>query len=123
VDFVLESQYVHGTVEGLITNASIGGWSLLGGPRFYGGSRYGKNVRAFGQVLGGLPVEKGSVAALGISDTEVGWGVQPGSGIEVPVSRSIAIRPQFDVVIGRVSGVTETDYRFNVNVVFRLFKE
>ena len=122
VDFVLESQYAHGNVDVLVTNAGVSGWSLFGGPRFWGGSRYGQNVRAFGQVVGGVLVEKATIfgAELG---TDVGWGIQPGGGVEVPVSRTIAIRPQFDVVIGRVAGVTETDSRFNVNVVFRLFKQ
>ena len=39
-----------------------------------------------------------------------------------PPSSAVPIRPQFDVLFGRLDGVWANDPRVNINVVFRLFR-
>jgi hypothetical protein len=122
IDFVVEGQYSHGNADLLVTSVGANTWSLLGGPRFWGSSRYGQNVREFGEILGGVVTERATIGSLA-SGSATGFGFQPGFGVEVPVSRTVAIRPQFDVLISRISSETAYATRFNVNVVFRLFRD
>src|SRR4051794_16021282 len=49
IDLVGETQFVHGSPLGIGVNL----WSVLGGIRGSGGSRYGQKTSAFGQVLAG----------------------------------------------------------------------
>jgi hypothetical protein len=117
LDLVVETQFEHGSVGAIGVNI----FGVLGGIRGSGSSRYGNGTTAFGQVLAGLVRGSASVAfqSAGVS----GFGVQPGFGVEVPMTPKVALRPQFDVLITRISGGTTKDIRFNVNVVFRLFKK
>jgi hypothetical protein len=116
VDFVIEGQFAHGSLEGVSFNID----AFEGGVRFSGGSRYGVSTRAFGQVLAG--VVRGSASENLASVGATGFVVQPGFGVDVPMTPKVDLRPQFDVLIGRISGITTKDIRFGVNVVFRLFK-
>ena len=89
VDVVVESQFSHKTFDfGFVSDAATE-WSVLAGSRFWFGSRNGQGTRAFGQVLGGMLSAKDV-----FSDAIYGLGVQPGFGVEVPVARAVAIRPQ-----------------------------
>jgi hypothetical protein len=121
LDVVVEGQYAHGTADLLVAELGLNIWAVQGGVRGWGGSRYGNSVRAFGQMLtgvGGFKVNLGSVA----SGSVTGWTLQPGGGVEIPVGRAVAIRPQFDVLIGRIEGTWANDPRVNLNVVFRMFR-
>jgi hypothetical protein len=118
VDVVVEGQFSQKTFDfGFVSDAAKE-WSVLGGPRFSFGSRSGQSTSAFGQVLAGMLSAK-DVLSSGF----YGYGVQPGFGVEVPVTRAVAIRPQVDLMIGRLQGETRTVNRFKVNVVFRLRDE
>jgi hypothetical protein len=118
VDFAIESQFSHANnVYGTILGANV--WSLFGGIRAWGGSRYGKNVLAFGEIFGGLLTEKATAGPF--SQTFTGFGIEPGFGLEVPFTQVVAFRPQFDLLIGHVDGATSYGPALNVNVVFRLF--
>jgi hypothetical protein len=121
VDLVIESQFTHGNFDVLFTDVGVNTWTLMSGPRFWGGSRYGQSIRAFGQVLAGVMGGTVKVGSFAIGSA-AGFGMKPGFGVEVPVARAVAIRPQFDVLIGRLKGQTTKDVRFNVNAVFRLFR-
>lgn len=121
LDLVVEGQYAHGTADVLVAKLGLNVWAVQAGIRGWGGSRYGDGVRAFGQVLtgfGGFKVNLGSVA----SGSVTGWTVQPGGGVEIPLNRTVAIRPQFDVLLGRLEGTWGRDPRVNLNVVFRFFE-
>ena len=96
-------------------------WSVFGGVRAWGGSRYGANVLAFGELFGGLLTEKATAGPFSASAT--GFGIEPGFGIEIPFGHNIALRPQIDLLVGDVDGVTSVGTNFNVNVVFRLFSD
>ena len=122
VDIVLESQYTHGNLDLLVVDVGANVWTLLGGARFWGGSRYGPATRAFGQVLAGVTTAKATLGALA-RESATGIGVQPGLGVEVPAGRIFAIRPQFDVLISHIADETGANIRFNVNAVFRLFRQ
>jgi hypothetical protein len=121
VDVVVEAQYAHGNVDLIVTDVGLSVWAVQGGVRGWGGSRYGNRVRAFGQVLTGVGKLTGSVGGLGSVST-TGWTLQPGGGVEIPVTGTVAVRPQFDVLFGRLDGVWANDPRVNINVVFRLFR-
>jgi hypothetical protein len=54
------------------------------------------------------------------SKSLTGLGVQPGFGIEMPLTRAVDIRPQFDWLFCRLDGVNTSAARVNVNVAFRL---
>lgn len=119
-DVVIEGQIGHGSpVSGIGVNA----YTLLAGIRGSGRSRYGTGTSAFGQVLAGFEHRSANVTFYGDVDFGTQFALQPGFGVEVPASRQIAIRPQFDTVFLYSDGEFGHYYRFNVNVVFRLFKE
>ena len=119
-DVLVESQYVHGNLDLLLVNEGVNLWSVMGGVRLSGGSRYGDSVRGFGQVVGGVVSLRGTIGAFS-GDTQFGWGVQPGFGVEIPLTRQFAIRPQADVLFWNVSGYDGHVFRFGVSAVFRLF--
>lgn len=121
IDVVIESAFAHGTADFITTKVGVNIWTLQGGVRVSGGSRYGESVHAFGQILGGIANAKGSIGSIA-STSSSGLAVSPGFGVEVPVSRVVAIRPQFDVLLTRIDSSWGKDIRFNVNAVFRLFK-
>lgn len=117
VDLVLESQYERGSRLGVGFNVL----GLLSGVRATTSSRDGTGPTAFGQVLTGV---MRASATVGLSSTTLtGFAVQPGAGIEVPLgTRTVAVRPQLDVLFGHLAGEWTKDYRLNINVVFRLFR-
>jgi hypothetical protein len=122
-DVVAEVAFAHGEVNALIADVGVNLFTFQGGIRGWGGSRYGDSVRAFGQVLAGLARATGSIGPL-ISDSTLGYVIQPGFGVEVPIASSVAIRPQFDIPFGKFEGGEfGRQYRFNVNAVFRLFHD
>jgi hypothetical protein len=117
VDLVAEGQFEHGSIGPVGVNIS----GFLGGVRGTGGSRYGDSVSAFGQLLAGVGRVTASYGfdSFGITT----FVLQPGFGVEVPVTPVVAIRPQFDVFLAWPEGESTSDLRFSVNAVFRLFKK
>jgi hypothetical protein len=115
-DLVLEGQFSHGSVGDVGLNM----WGVMAGPRIVSGSRYGEGVSGFGQVLVGVMGVSATYGFDRVSNT--GLGIQPGFGVEIPVSPKFSIRPQFDLPVGRFGGEWGVDKRFNVNAVFILFR-
>jgi hypothetical protein len=122
VDFLIESQFAHGTYDALIVELGASAFTGMAGVRFWGGSRYGQSVGAFGEVLAGFATVKATLGSIS-SASVTGFAFQPGGGVEIPVSKTVAIRPQVDFPIGDFDGAWTSAVRFNVNVVFRLFNQ
>jgi hypothetical protein len=120
IDIVIESQYSRGTFDFTDGIGEIDGdiWTVLGGPRFSVGSRNRPHARF--QVLAGVATAKayfGSFATKSLS----GLAVQPGVGVEIPLNRAIAIRPQFDWLYSQLDGENTSAARATVNVAFRWY--
>lgn len=120
VDVVLEAQYARGTLDLLVGETDGNIWTVLGGPRFWTGSRDANGPRPFVQVLGGVLTAKVYFGALATKSAST-LAVQPGIGVDLPVNRSVAIRPQADWLLCRIDGVNASEIRLNANVVVRLF--
>jgi hypothetical protein len=84
--------------------------ALLGGVRVR--ARIGPLIE-FGQVLGGVVHNRGSV--FGVVNSETHPAVQPGVGLDYPMGRGVAIRGEIDA---RFTSV-EHEWRFGVGVVIR----
>jgi hypothetical protein len=121
IDVVIESQFTRGTVDPRLADLSASVWTLMGGARVWGASRGAQGAGFFGQVVTGvLRASSPQNTRAGAAGT--GLGLQPGFGIEIPVARAMAIRPQVDVLIGRIDGTTTRNTRFNSNLVFRFLR-
>lgn len=86
-------------------------YTFLGGPRF--SANRGKSVSPFIQALVG-----GDRLAAGGGSTH-GFSWSTGGGVDLAVSRHIAIRPQFDYIGLRFSNGTTHSARASISVVFR----
>ena len=121
VDVVVEAQYARGTFDLPVGEIDGNIWTGLAGPRFSNGSRYGDRPHALFQVLAGVATPKANFGSFA-SKSLTGLGVQPGFGIDIPLTRAVAIRPQFDWLFCRLDGVNTSAARVNVNVAFRLYR-
>ena len=119
IDIVVEAQYAQGTFDLLVGEIDGNLWTGLAGPRFSTRSRQGDRPHPLFQVLAGVVTGKANFGSFA-SKSVTGLGVQPGFGVDIPLSRAVAIRPQFDWLIARLDGVNTSAARVNVNVVFRL---
>jgi hypothetical protein len=122
IGIVAEAQYSRGTFQ--LTVGEIDGniWTALAGPRFSAGSRRSDKPQALFQVLAGVATPKayfGSFATKSIT----GFGVQPGFGVDIPVNRAVAIRPEVDWLFCRLDGENTSAVRVNVSVAFRLYRD
>lgn len=121
VDLVIESQFAHGNANLLVATVGVNLWSAMGGVRFSGGSRYGDKVREFGQVLAGVVRVTGTLGSVASSST-AGFGVQPGFGFDIPLNKTVALRPQVDTIFSHTAGSWGTDTRVAISAVFRLYR-
>ena len=121
VDIVVEAQYARGTFDLPVGEIDGNIWTGLAGPRFSTGSRYGDRPHALFQVLAGVATAKANFGSFA-SKSLTGLGVQPGFGVDIPLNRAVAIRPQFDWLFCRLDGVNTSAARVNVNVAFRLYR-
>lgn len=90
--------------------------TFLSGPRFSG--RFSReHVVPFGQFLGGLALANGTV--FGVSDTSSYFTIQPGGGVDIALSDSVAVRFQVDYrkVFGDIGGANQ--FRFAPGIVIR----
>jgi hypothetical protein len=71
-------------------------------------------MNVFGQVLLGLGVVR--TTTLGISDSSAGFALQPGAGIDVPVTRALAVRVGFDIQSVHASGGWFSGLRINAGM-------
>jgi hypothetical protein len=122
VDVVVEGQFARGTFNLPVGKIDGNMWAALAGPRFSTGSRYSDRPHALFQVLGGVATPKayfGSFATKSIT----GLAVQPGFGVDIPLNRAIAIRPQFDWLFCRLDRENASAARVNVNVALRFYRD
>jgi opacity protein-like surface antigen len=128
------------------TNVDLGGASLslanvnmhafLGGPRFSlrtgTGERTGMGtVTPFAQVLGGLAIIRASapivvpVGSVGlnssVSASENDLALQPGGGVDIAVTRSLAVRVGGDLGMVRSQGLWFNEFRFKAGLVVTPF--
>lgn len=101
---------------GLGTSIGLNTDSFLFGPRF--SMRSNRKVTPFGQVLvGGAHLSAGT---NGISAAITPFAVSTGGGVDFAVAPHIALRPQFDYILMRYNGSTQTGFRVSFGVVFGL---
>ena len=75
-------------------------------------------ITPFVHFLGGGV--RGSVGYLGVSKAETTWGLMAGGGVDVKVTRSLAVRVfQADYVFSHFSGVHQDNMRVSVGLVYR----
>jgi len=92
--------------------------AIVGGGRVH--ARLGRATE-FAQLLAG--VVRGSGTAFGFTDTTNAFAVQPGAGLDYPLSDRLAARGQLDVRFirnqpeGNEAGY---EYRFSASVVYRI---
>ena len=86
-------------------------YTFLAGPRF--SANRGKSVSPFVQALvGGDRLTAGGGSAHGLA-----WST--GGGVDLSLSRHIALRPQFDYIGLRFSNATTHSARASISLVFR----
>ena len=89
-----------------------------------GGARASASLgpfREFGQVLVGAVL--GSGTGFGVTSTDTAFGVQPGAGLDYPITARVAARAEVDgrFIRGRSSGSTPAhEIRLLVGVVLKL---
>lgn len=94
------------------SGTSANTYTFLGGPRL--SANRGKSVSPFVQALVGG--DRLTVSGFGSTN---GFSWSTGGGVDLAVSRHIAIRPQFDYIGLRFSNGTTHSARASVSVVFR----
>ena len=119
IDLVVEAQYSRGTGDFPVGEVDGDILTALAGPRFRIKSRYGDGAQPFFQVLGGMVRAKVNFGSFA-SHTTTGLGVQPGIGVDVPLNRSVAVRPQFGWLVARLDGVNTSAARVSLSVVVGL---
>lgn len=79
------------------------------------------NLGPFAQVLVGAIRSTTSVeGAQGrLSDSNTGWGVSPGGGLDYRLSRRWAVRGQAQLLFLRARGVWDTDPRLALGATYR----
>jgi hypothetical protein len=91
--------------------------TFLGGVRVTGRSEFGR-INPFGQVLAGLVQSSASYSGLGISSGN-DFAIQPGGGVDIGLSDSIAVRMQFDYRTIFDEGERFNEIRFMPGIVIR----
>jgi len=105
------------TVSVLGTDVNFRVHSFLGGVRVQ--NRRPK-VMPFGQFLVG--VARASVNLLGEGDSSNGFAMQPGGGVDIPLTSSLGARVQGDFRMIRLEGETSNELRIGVGLVFGFSK-
>lgn len=101
------------TVDVLGTDVSLRVHSFLGGVRF---QNHRPKAMPFGQVLVGLAHMGASV--LGEGDSANGFAIQPGGGVDIPLTSSLGARLQGDYRMIRSEGEMANEFRFGFGLVF-----
>jgi outer membrane immunogenic protein len=89
--------------------------TYMGGPRF--SYRSSSRVTPFAQVL--LGGARTSASAFGMSGSTNGFAYSAGGGVDLGLTKHIALRPQLDYIGMRVGGGTVNTVRGSFGIVFR----
>jgi opacity protein-like surface antigen len=95
-------------------------YTIVAGPRF--SSRTNSRVTPFAHVQAGMARTSGGVDVFGygVSDSETGFAMTAGGGVDVNVSKSIAIRvAQADFLMTRLGGETQKNFQYSAGIVFK----
>jgi hypothetical protein len=90
-------------------------YTYLGGPRF--SHRKSSRVTPFAQVLVGGA--RGSLTGFGGSGSGNGFAYSAGAGVDLGLTKHLALRPQLDYMGMRFSGNTVNTVRGSFGIVFR----
>jgi outer membrane immunogenic protein len=90
-------------------------YTYMGGPRF--SYRKSGRVVPFAQVLFGGA--RGSLNAFGASGSSNGFAYSAGGGVDLGLTRHLALRPQLDYIGMRFSCNTVNTVRGSIGIVFR----
>jgi hypothetical protein len=90
-------------------------YTYMGGPRF--SYRNSSQVTPFAQVLVGGA--HGSLSGFGGSDSVNGFAYSAGGGLDLGLTKHLALRPQLDYIGMRFSGNTVNTVRGSFGIVFR----
>jgi outer membrane immunogenic protein len=90
-------------------------YTYLGGPRF--SYRKSSRVTPFAQVL--LGGARGSLSGFGGSGSTNGFAYSAGGGVDLGLTKHLALRPQLDYIGMRFSGNTVNTVRGSFGIVFR----
>ncbi|HXH67215.1 MAG TPA: outer membrane beta-barrel protein [Candidatus Limnocylindrales bacterium] len=94
---------------------NLNAYTFLAGPRF--SLRSDNRVTPFAQVpVGGAHLAAGYGGASGSTS---GFAYSAGGGVDLGLTKRLALRPQFDYIGIRASGNTLNSYRASFGVVFR----
>ena len=105
--------YTNSSLQGLtLTSAQV--YTFTAGPRL---STPTNGVGFYGQLLGGVAVISGSV--LGVSASSVGFVLEPGFGMDIPIARSLGVRLGGELPIVRDSGGWSSGFRLMTGLVLR----
>jgi opacity protein-like surface antigen len=102
------------TVSGTSVDLHLSVHSFLAGPKFSGSAH--STVTPFFQVL--LGSARARLAALGESESGSAFAVQPGGGVDISLSKAVAVRLQGDYRLLRDSGENFSEFRVAAGVVF-----
>ncbi|HET7100949.1 MAG TPA: hypothetical protein VFJ52_07360 [Terriglobia bacterium] len=108
----------YGTSQSLSANTRFNTFSILSGPRFsYPGL---KGVTPFVHALFGYEQTTAELEGANLKATSSSYAMAFGGGIDVKVSRSVAIRLfQADYYRPRPFGTSQNDLRVSTGIVFR----
>ncbi len=88
--------------------------TFLSGPRFVG-RRNGGRVSPFGQFLAGIRFT--NVYGLGFNESVMNFAIQPGGGVDIKLSASLALRMQLDYTTDFDDGFHSSTFRFVPGIV------
>ena len=105
---------VSGNYSNTVFNAGASTHTFLSGARFTGRPKGGR-VSPFGQFLAGIQYTH--VHGLGISESLVNFAIQPGGGVDIKLSDSLAVRVQLDHRTSFHDGFHSGAFRFAPGIV------
>jgi hypothetical protein len=99
---------------GSFGGADLGDFGFFAGPRWTFG---GRRISPFAHGL--LGIVRRSASASGVSSSDTDWGGAFGGGVDYRLRPAWAVRGQADLLVLTGEGVTDTDPRLGLAVVYR----